>query len=98
VATNNVPTTDADLANWQHMVTFGLALADGLMTWQSDYVTAQTGDYKNITPERPVAGGPVRVPATGPRRSPPLRQRWTTSGTLRSTVMASISTPGTPQV
>src|SRR3954447_2869679 len=49
VAANNVPTTDADKANWQHMVTFGLALADGLMTWQSDYATATTGDYKNIT-------------------------------------------------
>jgi type IV pilus assembly protein PilY1 len=31
------------------MVTFSLALADGLMTWQSDYATATTGDYKNIT-------------------------------------------------
>jgi type IV pilus assembly protein PilY1 len=49
VAANNVPTTDADPANWQHMVTFSLALADGLMTWQSDYLTASTGDYKSIT-------------------------------------------------
>jgi type IV pilus assembly protein PilY1 len=47
VSTNNVPTTDADKANWQHMVTFGLALADGLMTWQPDYQTA-AGDFKSI--------------------------------------------------
>jgi type IV pilus assembly protein PilY1 len=49
VSANNVPTTDADKATWQHMVTFALALADGLMTWQPDYQTASTGDYKNIT-------------------------------------------------
>ena len=49
VATDNVPTTDQDKAIWQHMVTFSLGLADGLMTWQSDYATATSGDFKNIT-------------------------------------------------
>ena len=34
VSLNNVPTTDQDKALWQHMVTFSLGLADGLMTWQ----------------------------------------------------------------
>jgi hypothetical protein len=65
VATNNVPTTDADKANWQHMVTFSLALADGLMTWQSDYATATTGDYKNITTGASGCWWSGPAPATG---------------------------------
>jgi type IV pilus assembly protein PilY1 len=48
VSANNVPTTPTDPANWQHMTTFTLALADGLMNWQPDYATASTGDFKNI--------------------------------------------------
>src|SRR5262249_1598253 len=47
VSNNNVPTTVQDQATWQHMVTFSLALADGLMTWTPDWQT--TGDFKNIT-------------------------------------------------
>ena len=49
VATNNVTTNNVDKASWQHMVTFTIGLADGLMTWQRDYQTASDGDFKNIT-------------------------------------------------
>jgi type IV pilus assembly protein PilY1 len=49
VSLDNVPTTDQDPAYWQHMTTFTLGLADGLMTWTSDYETAATGDFANIT-------------------------------------------------
>jgi type IV pilus assembly protein PilY1 len=48
VSPNNVPTTQQDPANWQHMTTFTLGLADGLMTWQSNYTTASSGDFYNV--------------------------------------------------
>jgi type IV pilus assembly protein PilY1 len=53
VATNNVATSDVDKADWQHLVTFTIGLADGLMTWQRDYQTANNGDFKNITSGAP---------------------------------------------
>jgi type IV pilus assembly protein PilY1 len=40
--------TAAGLAGTQHMVTYALGLADGLMTYQPDYDTASTGDFYNI--------------------------------------------------
>jgi type IV pilus assembly protein PilY1 len=49
VSADNVPTSDQDKASWQHLTTFTLGLADGQMTWQSDYATALSGDFKNIT-------------------------------------------------
>jgi type IV pilus assembly protein PilY1 len=49
VSANNVPQNADDPATWQHMVTFTVGLADGLMTWQKDYQTAATGDFKAIT-------------------------------------------------
>jgi type IV pilus assembly protein PilY1 len=49
VSENNVTTNPRDGANWQHMVTYGVGLADGVMTWQPDYDTAATGDFHAIT-------------------------------------------------
>jgi type IV pilus assembly protein PilY1 len=40
--------TAAGLAGTQHMTTFSLGLADGLMTYQSDYETATSGDFSKI--------------------------------------------------
>jgi type IV pilus assembly protein PilY1 len=48
VSQDNVPTSSRDSANWQHMVTFGLGLADGLMLWRSDYESATSGDYYKV--------------------------------------------------
>lgn len=47
---NNVPvkTGAKDFIPYQHMVTMGIGLADGLMRWQSDYDTATSGDFFNI--------------------------------------------------
>jgi type IV pilus assembly protein PilY1 len=49
-ATDNVPiTVGVDEAPHQHMVTFTLGLGlDGLMNYQSDYKTANSGDFKKI--------------------------------------------------
>ncbi len=52
VCNNIVPMTikdtDAGLAGTQHMTTFSLGLADGLMTYQSNYENASTGDFAKI--------------------------------------------------
>lgn len=40
--------TAAGLAGTQHMTTFSLGLADGLLTYQSDYENAITGDVSKI--------------------------------------------------
>jgi type IV pilus assembly protein PilY1 len=37
-----------DFVPYQHMVTFGIGLADGLMRFQPDYETASTGDFANV--------------------------------------------------
>ena len=48
-ATNNVPTTNKDDNDTQHMVTFTVGLGlDGLLTYRSDYETASTGDFADI--------------------------------------------------
>jgi type IV pilus assembly protein PilY1 len=49
VSTNNVPTSDKDIASHQHMVTFTLGLGlTGLMNYRADYESAVTGDFANI--------------------------------------------------
>jgi len=50
VSTNNVPAKagQKDFAVHQHMVTFTVGLADGLMRYQPDYESALTGDFANI--------------------------------------------------
>jgi len=37
-----------DFVPYQHMVTFGIGLADGLMRFEPGYETASTGDFANI--------------------------------------------------
>ncbi len=48
VSTNNVLPGPKDFVEHQHMVTFTLGLADGLMRYQADYESALTGDFANI--------------------------------------------------
>ncbi|MBI1173806.1 MAG: PQQ-binding-like beta-propeller repeat protein [Sideroxydans sp.] len=48
VCLDNVPTTDTDTLSTQHMVTYSLGLADGLMTYTSDYESSKTGDFASI--------------------------------------------------
>lgn len=48
VCLDNVPTTDTDTEATQHMVTYTLGLADGLMTYTSDYESAKSGDFASI--------------------------------------------------
>jgi type IV pilus assembly protein PilY1 len=50
VSTNNLPVKSGaqDFVTHQHMNTFTVGMADGLMRYQSDYATASTGDFANI--------------------------------------------------
>jgi type IV pilus assembly protein PilY1 len=50
LSTNSIPVKPGakDFIPYQHMVTFGIGLADGLMRFQPDYLTANSGDYFNI--------------------------------------------------
>ena len=48
VCKNIVPTSPTDTQATQHMNTFSLGLADGLMTYQDNYQTAVTGDFSKI--------------------------------------------------
>ena len=48
VSKDNVPTNLNDTNPAQHMVTFTLGLADGLMTYKSNYDTSTTGDFALI--------------------------------------------------
>jgi type IV pilus assembly protein PilY1 len=50
LSTNSIPvkTGAKDFIPYQHMVTFGIGLADGLMRFQPDYATAASGDFFNI--------------------------------------------------
>ena len=47
---NNVPAKSGakDFVTHQHMTTFTVGLADGLMRYQADYETASTGDFNGI--------------------------------------------------
>ncbi len=64
-----VPMTTKDrlagLAGTQHMTTFALGLADGLMTYQSDYENAVTGDFSKIKTGASGCSFSGPVPATG---------------------------------
>jgi type IV pilus assembly protein PilY1 len=60
---NNVPTSDKDINDGQHMVTFGLGLGlKGMMEYTADYETNPNSDYAKIRssatncPWTPVAG------------------------------------------
>ena len=79
---DNVPTSDKDGANWQHMVTFGLGLADGLLEWRSDYESATSGDFYSVKGgQAPRHGtGTVRL---ADARDPDLPNPSTTCGTPR---------------
>lgn len=62
---NEVPTTDKDKAEHQHMVTFTLGLGlDGELEYRPDYETATTGDFASIKggslnwPDPDDGGGP----------------------------------------
>jgi type IV pilus assembly protein PilY1 len=57
VSENNVPTREDTLSttsgaktpNWQHMITFGLGMAEGLMDWREDYESRDaTGDFDKV--------------------------------------------------
>jgi type IV pilus assembly protein PilY1 len=50
VSTNNVPAkaSSVDFATHQHMNTFSIGLADGLMRYQADYATDTNSDYFHI--------------------------------------------------
>jgi type IV pilus assembly protein PilY1 len=56
VSENNVPTREDPFAptssvktpTHQHMVTFGLGMAEGLMEWRADYESATSGDFANV--------------------------------------------------
>ncbi|MDR1275320.1 MAG: hypothetical protein LBL72_02895 [Candidatus Accumulibacter sp.] len=49
VCENIVPPSGASTVKWQHMVTYTLGLgASGLMQYQPDYLTAESGDYFSI--------------------------------------------------
>ena len=58
VSNNNVSAKSgtADFARHQHMNTYTIGLADGLMRYQADYATATTGDFANIKNATPAAG------------------------------------------
>jgi len=62
VSADNVPTSDRDFASHQHMTTFTLGLADGQLTYRSDYETATSGDFYNI--KQGTANWPVPVSNT----------------------------------
>ena len=48
--TNNVPTSDLDTANWQHMTTSTIGLGvSGTLTYDPAYLTQQSGDYVKLT-------------------------------------------------
>lgn len=50
LSTSSIPVKAGarDFIPYQHMVTFGIGLADGLMRYQPDYDTASSGDFFNI--------------------------------------------------
>ena len=59
VSTNNVPVnplSTVDFAIHQHMNTYTIGLADGLMRYQPDYATATTGDFASIKAALPATG------------------------------------------
>lgn len=67
MASNNVPTTNKDVNDTQHMVTFTLGLGlDGLLTYRPDYESASSGDFFDIKQGSrkwpvPVSGQPTTL-------------------------------------
>jgi len=50
VCSNDVTVADRDTATWQHMTTFTIGLGvNGTLPYRSDYLTASTGSYVNLT-------------------------------------------------
>jgi type IV pilus assembly protein PilY1 len=81
VSQNNVPTGDTDPANWQHMVTFGLGMSEGLMDWRADYESpGATGDFDNVRKGALNAcswtTGPCNWPMPGNRKPSNLDDLW----------------------
>jgi type IV pilus assembly protein PilY1 len=59
VCTDNVAGAGLDKASWQHMTTFTLGLANGVMQYSPTYPTQTSGDYfdvKNGTTANPAGG------------------------------------------
>jgi type IV pilus assembly protein PilY1 len=56
VGTDNVPnrqdpwgtSSSQKTPNAQHMITFGLGMAEGMMDWRQDYESATAGDFSNV--------------------------------------------------
>jgi type IV pilus assembly protein PilY1 len=67
VCANNVSPAGTDTANWQHMTTFTLGLGvSGTLRYQSDYLTAASGDFHDIVQgtknwPNPTQNGPTAV-------------------------------------
>lgn len=78
VSIDNVPTSDKDKAFWQHMTTFGLGMAEGLMNWRKDYESASEGDFFKIkTGQTGCSWDPsCRWPVPGSRRPENLDDLW----------------------
>jgi type IV pilus assembly protein PilY1 len=82
VSQNNVPTGDQDPANWQHMVTFGLGMSEGLMDWRQDYESLDaTGDFDNVRKGALgvcswTQGGVCNWPMPGSRKPSNLDDLW----------------------
>jgi len=83
VSQNNVPTGTKDTANWQHMVTFGLGMAEGLMDWRPDYESPDAkGDFDNVRRGAlnactwELAGGACNWPMPGSRSPSNLDDLW----------------------
>jgi type IV pilus assembly protein PilY1 len=85
VSDNNVPSrqepiTGQPSATWQHMVTFGLGMAEGLMDWRADYESPDaTGDFDAIRKGSSGcawASGTCNWPVPGSRRPANLDDLW----------------------
>jgi type IV pilus assembly protein PilY1 len=82
VSENNVPTGQKDKANWQHMVTFGLGMVDGLMDWRADYDSPGiTGDFDNVSRGAPAGNcswtpGQCNWPMPGDRVPANIDDLW----------------------
>jgi type IV pilus assembly protein PilY1 len=80
VGKNNVQPQGADFAQHQHMVTFTLGLAEGMMRYQADYETATTGDFANIKSAAPSAcfwaAGVCNWPAPQENQQAALDDLW----------------------
>ena len=88
VSENNVPTREDPFApsssvktpTHQHMVTFGLGMAEGLMDWRADYESATDGDFANVRKGASNAcswvSGTCNWPVPGSREPANLDDLW----------------------